>query len=118
MEPKEFDIPPFPRGDTVPISFDLTDKNGNPLNLDDVEIYFTVKKNYNKSDYVIQKRYSIGDIEINGTKASFILEHNDTAELKYGEYVYDIEFLSGDYVKTILRGIITLTEESTHKSNE
>ena len=106
MEPKEFDIPPFPRGDTIPLSFDLTDKNGNPLNLDD------------KSDYIFQKRYSKGTIEMNGTNASLILEHNDTAELKYGEYVYDIEFLSGDYVKTLVRGTITLTEESTHKSNE
>ena len=33
MEPKEYDIPAFARGDTCPISFDLTDQNGNPLNL-------------------------------------------------------------------------------------
>ena len=68
--------------------------------------------------YIIQKRLSRGDIEVNGTKLSFVLTHNDTAELKYGEYVYDIQFLSGDYVKTLVRGTITLTEEATHKSNE
>lgn len=118
MEPKEFDIPPFARGDTIPISFDLTDKNGNELNLDEAEIYFTMKKNYNKADYIVQKKLSTRDIEINDTTGNFILQHNDTAELKYGEYVYDIQFTSGDYVKTLVRGTITLSEEATHKVNE
>ena len=31
MEPKEIDFE-FPRGDTLPIMFELTDSEGNPLN--------------------------------------------------------------------------------------
>lgn len=117
MEAKEFDFE-FPRGDTCPVSFDLTDSEGNALDLTTAEIYFTVKKNYNVSQYILQKKLSTGDITISGTKGTLLLEHNDTAELSYGSYVYDIQFKDGSYVKTLVLGTITLTNESTHKVNE
>lgn len=117
MEPKEFNFE-LPRGDTCPVSFELTDKNGNELNLEDVEVYFTMKKNYNTSEVILQKRYSRDEIEIDGKDAKLILKHLDTAELKYGKYVYDIQFMSGDYVVTLVKGTIELTSESTHLVNE
>ena len=119
MEAKEFDFE-FPRGDTCPISFDITDNAGNELDFaqEGVELYFTLKRNYNTSNYIVQKRYSNGDITIEGTVGSLVLTHNDTAELSYGNYVYDIQFKNGDYVKTLVIGTITLTNESTFKVNE
>lgn len=117
MEPKEFDFE-FPRGDTCPISFDLTDQGGNPLDMSTAEVYFTMKKSYTTTAYVLQKKKSTGDITINGTEGSLVLTHNDTAELNYGSYVYDIQFKDGNYVKTCALGTITLTSESTHKANE
>lgn len=117
MEAKEFDFE-FPRGDTCPISFDITDKDGNQLDLTNAEVYFTVKKNYNTSIYILQKKKSTGDITFNGTTGSLTLTHNDTAELSYGKYVYDIQIKSGSYVKTLALGEITLTNESTWKTNE
>ena len=117
MEAKEFDFE-FPRGDTCPVSFDITDSNGQPLDLSSSEIYFTLKKNYNTSSYVLQKKKSTGDIEVNENKCALVLSHTDTAELNYGNYVYDIQLKSGDYVKTLALGQITLTNESTWKSNE
>ena len=117
MEPKEYDFN-FPRGDTCPISFDLTDNEGNELNLAESEIYFTVKKNYQTKNYIIQKTYSHGDITIDGTTVSFCLTHTDTANLSYGNYVYDIQIKSGDLVKTLCIGTITLTNEATWINNE
>lgn len=117
MEAKEFDIE-FPRGDTCPISFDITDANGNTLDFTGSEIYFTMKKNYTVQTYILQKKYSDGDIEIDGSKGKIVLEHDDTAELNYGSYVYDIQVKSGSYVKTLCLGTITLTNESTWKTNE
>lgn len=117
MEPKEQDIE-FPRGDTCPISFEITDAEKNPLDMSDAEIYFTVKKNYNTSDIIFQKRLSKGEITVEDILGSLVVEHKDTAELKYGNYVYDIQFKSGDYVKTLAKGNISLTDESTHISNE
>ena len=67
---------------------------------------------------LLQKKKSTGGITINGKKGTLVLEHNDTAELSYGNYVYDIQVKSGDYVKTLVIGTITLTNESTWKANE
>ena len=82
------------------------------------EIYFTVKKNYSTQDFVLQKKKSTGGITVSGKDCVLVLSHNDTAQLSYGNYVYDIQFKSGDYVKTICMGTITLTNESTWKANE
>ena len=117
MEPKEFDFE-FPRGDTCPVSFDIVDSEGNELDLSTSEIYFTMKKNYNTQDAILQKRKSLGGITVNGKTGSLVLTHDDTAELSYGKYVYDIQIKSSTYVKTLAIGQITLTNESTHKSNE
>jgi hypothetical protein len=118
MKPKEFDMELI-RGDTLPISFNIQDNEGNPLvpTLDD-ELYFTMKKNYNSPSFVCQKKLSSGDFEIVEDKIRFVLTHEDTANLGYGEYVYDIQLSTGNYVKTIVLGTITLTEESTWINNE
>lgn len=117
MEPKEFDFS-FPRGDTCPISFTITDNNGDELDFTSAEVYFTLKKSYSTQNSVLQKKKSEGDITIDGINGSLVLEHDDTAELNYGKYVYDIQVKSGDYVKTVLIGEIELTNESTWKANE
>ena len=117
MEAKEFDFE-FPRGDTTPVSFELTDSSGNELDFSSAEVYFTMKKSYATQNYVLQKKKSTGDITFEGNKGTLVLEHNDTAELKYGNYVYDIQIKSGSYVKTLALGTITLTNESTWKANE
>lgn len=117
MEPKEFEIE-LPRGDTCPIFFELTDNEGNELNSKDFEIYFTLKKNFNKEEFLLQKRYSRGEITVDGKNVNLILSHQDTANMKYGKYNFDIQFSSGDYVKTILIGSIKLTKECTFLKNE
>lgn len=118
MEPKEFSIE-FPRGDTMPFLLSIKDEEGNVLipSLGD-EIYFTMKKNYSSRDVVLQKRFSSGDILIQDGELTFTLEHNDTADLKYGTYSYDIQLISGDFVRTLIIGEITLTNEATWKANE
>lgn len=118
MDPKEYDFS-FPRGDTCPVSFNLTDKNGHELNIStDTEIYFTLKKSYNTKEYVLQKKYSKGNITVNGKEIKFTLSHKDTAELPFGTYVYDVQFVSGDFVTTLLKGTIELQKESTWINNE
>lgn len=118
MEAKEFDFE-FPRGDTCPIKFDVKDKNGEAVDLTEMdEIYFTVKKNYSTSAFILQKKKSLGQITVNGSVATLVLTHDDTKTLKYGKYVYDVQVRSGSYVKTILIGELVLTNEATHYNNE
>lgn len=116
MEPKEVDFE-FPRGDTIPVTFDLL--NVNEENIDIVEeIYFTVKRSFNQNDYLLQKRLSRGEIECNNGQFGLVIEHKDTGTLPYGTYVYDIQIKIGTFYRTVCRGNITLTNEATSISNE
>lgn len=117
MEVNEFDFN-FPRGDTCPYYFDLTDNDGNEVDLSESELYFTFKRNSKTQNYLFQKRLSRGEIVQDGTTIMLVISHEDTARLSYGDYFYDIQLKSGDYVKTLYKGIVTLDEEGTWIDNE
>ncbi len=108
----------FTRGDTQIIKFELKDAKGNEIELtqDDI-LYFTVKQNPHSSKVLIQKKYP-NEIEFSDGYFSFVLSSQDTADLAYGTYQYDIELKSGEYVQTLGLGTITLTEEITHRRDE
>lgn len=107
------------RGDTQPLKFNITDAEGNPIELaSGDELIFTMKKNYNTGNVILQKRLSTGDIQYEDESYKLVLTHTDTAELKYGTYVYDMQLMSGDLVATIAMGTITLNQEVTFITNE
>lgn len=108
----------FTRGDTQFLKFQLKDGLNNPIQpaVED-NIYFTVKQNQNSSKILIQKKYP-ESMEYTDGYFNFVLNSEDTSELNYGTYQYDIELKSGDYVKTLGFGSITLTEEITHRRDE
>lgn len=120
MEPLEVDFE-FPRGDTAPLSWRLTDAQKELIKIvNTTEIYFTMKKNYNTQNVIVQKKRSTGDIyfdEDSSTCLTF-LKHLDTATLSYGKYVYDIQINDSGYISTLARGQVTLTNEATHLANE
>ena len=108
----------FTRGDTQFLKFQLKDGEENVLVLTEGDkLYFTVKQNQNSSKVLIQKKYPDSIQYLDGY-FSFTLNTEDTANLAYGTYQYDIELKSGDYVKTLGFGTITLTEEITHRRDE
>lgn len=114
MEPKEFDIP-FTRGDTCPLKFSLVDNDGTKLTLTGSdELYFTVKKSFTTSEKIMQKTFGQGDIiqEEDGSY-KLIIEPTDTDHLNYGNYVWDLQLVSGDYTRTLAIGNLTLTNEVT-----
>ena len=119
MEPIEYDFE-FPRGDSVPIRFRLKDYMKRIIvPTASTEIYFTLKTNYRKTEYVLQKKYSTGDIYLDGEFINIFMKHTDTASLKLGgTYDYDISVIDGDYAGTLYFGTITLTREATHLANE
>jgi hypothetical protein len=118
MEPKEIDIE-FTRGDTCPLKFNLLDNNKNDLELTPTdEMYFTVKKNFNTSAIIFQKKFTSGDIQKDEDGYKIILTSEDTARLNYGSYVFDLCIKSTDFVKTLAIGQLTLTNEVTFSSNE
>lgn len=108
----------FIRGDTQFLKFQVKDGEGNPMQLKDGDrLYFTVKQNANSEDVLIQKKYP-EDIQYSDGYFNFTLKSEDTSDLAYGTYNYDIELKSGEYVKTLGQGTITLTEEITFRSDE
>ena len=76
---------------------------------------------------VNQKKEEINDDPFGGAAggtmsltpiAFLVILPNDTNKLKYGTYVYDLCFKSGDLTKTLCLGQITLTNEATFVGNE
>ena len=68
MDPKEFDIE-FVRGDTCPVEFDITNQDGEGLDdLENANIYFTVKNSFSDINYLFQKTYTAGQITKDGNK--------------------------------------------------
>ena len=108
----------FTRGDTQFMKFQLKDVESNVIELTSSDrLYFTVKQNEYSSKVLIQKKYP-EDIQYSDGYFYFSLTSADTANLQYGTYQFDIELKSGDYVKTLVLGTITLTEEITHRGDE
>ena len=108
----------LPRGDIRNIRFQVTDQ-GTPYT-DFDEVYFTVKKNYKTSDTLIQKKLSDETITVDTTTGyySFKLEPEDTEELNYATYVFDIEVVKGDIIKQTSVGEFIVTPEVTFAENE
>lgn len=111
----------FPRGDTKRFKFKLKDSAGIDLILGVGDnLYITVKKNANSKEVLIQKTLESG-IDYNNDDGYYYvtLKADDTSELDYGTYGFDIELkTSAGLVKTLLIGSITLTEEYTYKGDE
>jgi len=106
------------RGDTLPIVFSLVNKNGNRISEEVDEIYFTIKKNYNDIEYVLQKKLSTNQIKKESDVFKLIISHEETANLEYGYYIYDIEIKIDNYIKTVVIGKINLLSEVTFIENE
>lgn len=108
----------LPRGDIRNIKFQVTD-NGEPY-IDFDEVYFTVKKDYKTSDTLIQKKLSDETIHLDRTTGyfSFRFEPEDTEDLAYKTYVFDIEVVKGTIIKQTTLGNLIITPEVTFPANE
>lgn len=80
------------RGDTGPLYIEIETAMGDLYTPTDTDkIIFTVKRTTRDNDALIQK---FGN--------EIIIEPTDTADLPYGEYVYDVQLNIGSFVDTII----------------
>ena len=89
------------RGDTNVIRIYCTDNEGNPVKFIDGDVvYLTVKENVYTEDKILQ--YKI-ETFVDGY-ATIIIKPEDTKDLSFGYYYYDIQF-SGKTgtVKTVIK---------------
>lgn len=110
----------FTRGDTQILKLQIKDLDGNILKLtENDELYFTLKQNANSEEVLLQKTLKNNGINLKEDNFYYItLKPEDTSNLGYGTYTYDIEVKSNDFVKTLILATITLTEEVTWKGDE
>ena len=84
------------------------------------KLYFTIKYSNNAEDFVIQKTLENG-IEYNKNDKYYYIKikPDDTDNLSYGKYYYDIEVIKeNEYKQTIAFGDLEITGEITFAKNE
>ena len=121
---KELNIT-MPRGDVRQERFGVYEDEKCTI-LADIEfhdIYFTVKRNFSDTKYLFQKRLSNETINKGEDGLyHFAIEAEDTNNLPFGEYVFDIEVYRDNAhnpdIKQTFTGRLLLTNESTHQRNE
>lgn len=106
------------RGDIKYITFTIYDSTDNIVNANMTNVYFTVKKDPNQREPIIQKTLKSGTIKRLENVYALVLNDTDTDYLGYGSYWFDIELERGDVLKQTFTGRLLLTEEITHPANE
>lgn len=105
------------RGDSKTFIFQRKDKDNNVITEKPNKMYLTIKQNEYEKQALIQKTFDNGiRFEEDTYYVDFVPE--DTDNLSFGEYVYDIEIINGDFVKTIKKDTFVIESEITHKENE
>lgn len=109
----------FVRGDSFPFKTQITKKDGTPITLNEIESLFVTcrKMAIKESPILFQKKLEDVTIDSDGY-CHILFNPEDTRDLEYGEYCYDIEItLKGGYTKTKFNKF-TLTEETTIHNGE
>lgn len=110
------------RGDSATFHFHREDVNGTIIRETPTDVFFTVKNTFDDQPFVIQKKMSDGTItEDSNYEYHITILPEDTNNLEFGEYVYDVEVIrnaEGTDKQTISKGSFTLETEVTYASNE
>lgn len=95
------------RGDTLSVDVEIMQADGTKYILRDGDsVRFAMKRNYFDADPVLLK-------ELDGTNPRIELLPEDTKDLEFGRYVYDVELTKEDgSVDTFIdRAVFNITEE-------
>ena len=105
------------RGDSLPLKFQRKDDDGNVITVRPSALYFTVKKTFDHTTFILQK--TLEDMTF-GEDEFYHLKVNpeETAAIPYGDYVFDVEVTTEGNVFTIAKGILHITQESTWAVNK
>lgn len=110
----------MPRGDLRTIAFQICDNPEDVTIIDFTQIYMTCKKTNREKTPLFQKSLSGGTIIKTGDGSyQFNIEPEDTNNLQYGEYSFDIEIINDNpRIKQTFAGTLNLTPEVTWAENE
>jgi len=97
------------QGTTFDFTFNLTNVDGTAKNLTNYTIYAQIRRSYYSSTKV---DFTTAKVSLEG-KITISLTANQTAALKSGRYVYDVEIQSNQETLRVLEGILTVNPEVT-----
>jgi len=99
------------QGTTYSATLNLTDENGDPLNLNGFTANSQIRKWYTSSNSVAFTT----SINVSSGEITLFLTSNQTSNLASGRYVYDVEITetSTNAISRIVEGIVTVTPEVT-----
>jgi len=101
------------RADQFPVSFKIKNKNDNTYITEVDDMYITFReKPYETSPILFQKTLDDITFDPETNKWRFLIKKEDTKDLPYGKYGYDIEITKGELIKT-KTGTLTITDEYT-----
>ena len=106
------------RGDTRKEKFQIKDASGSVLDISLDEAYVTVKNSFDDEEFLFQKKLTDGDITKSDTYYYFTIQPEDTDDLEYGTYVFDVQINYNNEKHTIIKGNLQITNEVTFASNE
>lgn len=109
------------RSETTILRFMRKDSEGNTITARPEDIFFTVKADYRKEEYLIQKRLSDGGIVFDSEDGYYYITllPEDTDRLPFGRYYCDIKRKEGRDEKYLLKMTeIQLLPVVTHLVNE
>lgn len=108
------------RGDNRTFKFQRKTKEGDVITDIPDEMYITFKGSNLQETFFIQKVFSKEEITFDSSKNEYRFEitPEDTNELAYGDYVFDIEITKDNKVKTIAKGTLIIKPEVTFASNK
>ena len=76
------------RGDTVTLELSIKKDNGEEYELYNGDsVVLSLKKSVEDEEYVFQKTF---------VEKRIVIEHDDTKDLEFGEYVYDVQLTYND----------------------
>lgn len=98
------------QGSTFSTDLNLTDENGDPLQLLGYTANSQVRKWYTSTNAAAT---FTTEIDSNTGVVTLSLTANQTSNLVAGRYVYDVELNDGSVISRIVEGIITVTPQVT-----
>lgn len=94
------------RGDTARLTVDITDSEGRAYEVKEDDILtLTVKKNYEDTEPLIQKKVTGSNL--------FHIEPGETKGLAFGKYMYDVQLTTadGDNYTVVADSVFNITRE-------
>lgn len=107
------------RGDTLNLKFQRKTENQEVIFENVDEMFMTFKKNRETKKSLIQKRLNHG-ITYDSETGYYhvVINPEDTDNLSYGKYYFDVEITKNNIVKTILLGTLQINKEVTFTCNK